>query len=89
MRHDTTLLENKTGCWKKENNATIHIQPEKRSHPQGHKSFEMVCCVFCPPYRPLRKTSIKLKAHVLETIKMVKRAVKNLPAHDKTEEKEV
>ena len=50
---------------------------------KGINHCEMVCCVFClPPTHDweLRKTSIKLKAHVLETIKVVewKRPVKEL-----------
>ena len=51
--------------------------------PKGINHCEMVCCVFCLPptdHWELRKTSIKLKAHVLETIKVVerKRPVKEL-----------
>ncbi len=51
--------------------------------PKSINHCEMLCCVFCLPptdHWELRKTSVKLKAHVLETIKVVerKRPVKEL-----------
>ena len=84
---------------KKQNTDTtpfIDPTPKHRSHLQPQKILWNGLLCHCPPpafqtTEKWERTKFKVKGHVSKIIKMVKRkrAVKNLPAHDKKEEKDV